>query len=140
MAALFLLSACGTTKPLSLHDTESPIGKGQARIIISRNTSLLYLAAAADVSANGGKIASLGPGGAVVHDLSAGAVYLEVGTFGSFGRYGLRLETVPGKTYKFMVSPRDGNFPLVVGFGMVGDAVNSSGNSQSGYFQIKQVP
>jgi len=136
LALILTLTACGTTTQISQNDLSRPIRKGEARIIVTRDTSLLYLGAAAEIKANGAKIASLAPGGSAVRDLKAGPVVLEVTTFGSFGRYVLRINTAPGKTYNAVVSPRDGNMPLVSAFGMIGDAVNASGNDQSGYFQI----
>jgi hypothetical protein len=140
LALALSLTACGTTNSPTSEQIRQPIPKGQSRIVISRSNSPLYFAASAEVRVNRKRVAGLGPGGGAVRDVKAGTVLLDVTTPGSFGRYSLEVEAVAGQTYKVMVSPRDGNFPLVATFGVIGDAVNSAGDDQSGYFQIELVP
>ncbi len=136
LAAIILLAACGTTTPLSLSQVNEPIPAGKARVVITRDTSLLYMAAAADVRLNGTKIASLGRGGSAVHDIAKGRNTLTVSTLGSFGQYTTTFDAAPQKSYEFLVSPRKEAMGVGAAFGLIGDAVSASNNDQSGYFQI----
>ncbi|MFA5593266.1 MAG: hypothetical protein WC989_08135 [Micavibrio sp.] len=130
------LSACGTTGSVNLAKIDEPIASNKARIIVTRNTSLLYLAGAADVRSNGEKIASLGRGGSVVHDVSKGQNTLSVSTPTAPGQFTVNFKAEPKKTYYFEISPRSGNVMGAYGLGMIGDAINASVSEQSGYFQI----
>lgn len=134
--ATILLTACGTTGPINLSKLNEPIPTGKARIIVERDSSLLYLAAAADVRLNGAKIANLGRGGSVVRDIPKGNNVLSVSTMGSFGRFTLTFDAKPSEVYEFVVSPRSGALMTGAAFGMIGDAINASVSEQSGYFQI----
>lgn len=134
--ATVLLSACGSTGTLNLTKLQDPIPDNKARIVVTRDTSFLYLAASADVIANGTKIASLGRGGSVVYDIPKGNNVLTVCTFGSFGRYTINFEAKSHKTYEFTVSPRGSAMWTASAFGMAGDAINASVSEQAGYFQI----
>ncbi len=131
------LTACGTTGPLNLSKLDEPIAADQARIIVTRSNSLLYLAGSADVRANGMKIASLGRGGSVVHDIPKGQNTLSVSTPTAPGQFTVTFKAEPKKTYHFEISPRSGNIMGGYGMGMLGDAVNASVSEQSGYFQIE---
>jgi hypothetical protein len=133
---LGFLTACGTTAQISPSELTRKLNPSEARIIVTRDNSLLYMGAAADVTVHGIKIGSLGRGGQAVKDIRAGKMKVSVSTYGSFGTYSVDLDAKAGETYRLKVSPRDGNFPLVAAFGVAGDAVNSSGNDKSGYFQI----
>ncbi|MCD8563302.1 MAG: hypothetical protein LRY54_04570 [Alphaproteobacteria bacterium] len=54
-----LLSACGTSGVQNVELLNQPMPEKHSRLIVNRSNDLLYLAAAADVSVNGRKIASL---------------------------------------------------------------------------------
>ncbi len=135
--ATVFLTACGTTDVVHLSQLNDPIPEHKARIVVERNNSLLYLAAAVDVRSNGYKIASLGRGGKVIQDIPKGNNVLTVGTLGSFGRFTLNFDANTGETYQFVISPR-GN-ALITGsmWGIAGDAINASVSEQSGYFKIE---
>jgi len=136
LLTIVLLTACGTTGPVNLSQLNEPVPKDQARIIVERNNSLLYLAAPVHVRSNGIKIASLGRGGNVVHDIPQGENTLSVSTPTAFGQFVVNFEAKAGSTYHFEISPKGD--ALVTGslWGMMGDAVNASVSEQSGYFQI----
>lgn len=133
---LVLLSACGTTSTLTSTDLSKPIPKGHARVIVERNTSMLYFGGAADIRANGAKIASLGRGGTVMRDLEAGPIVLEVSTPTAVGQYVVRFTAEPKRTYNFVVSPRGENIMGGYGMGILGDAIHANVSDQSGYFQL----
>lgn len=134
--AVIFLTACGTTGPVNLSTLNEPIAADKARIIVTRNSSLLYLAAAVDVRSNGTKIASLGRGGSVVHDIPKGQNTLAVSTPTAFGQFVVSFNAKAGQTYNFEVSPRSGALITGSAWGMAGDAINASVSEQSGYFQI----
>jgi ABC-type Fe3+-hydroxamate transport system substrate-binding protein len=136
LAFVLLLSACGTTGPVNLSALNEPIPADKARIVVTRNSSLLYLAAAADVRSNGAKIASLGRGGSIVRDVPKGQNTLSVSTPTAFGQFTVNFNAKAGQTYNFEVSPRSGALITGSAWGMAGDAINASISEQSGYFQI----
>lgn len=137
IASLITLTACGTTGPVNLSKLDEPIAANQARIIVSRDNSLLYLAGIADVRSNGVKIAGLGRGGSIAHDIPKGQSTLSVSTPTAPGQFTVTFKAEPKKTYRFEVSPRSGNIMGAYGFGMLGDAINANVSEQSGYFQIQ---
>ena len=136
LAFALVLSACGTTGPVNLSALNEPVPANKARIVVTRNSSLLYLAAAVDVRSNGVKIASLGRGGSVVHDIPKGQNTLAVSTPTAFGQFVVNFNAKAGQTYNFEVSPRSGALLTGSAWGMAGDAINASVSEQSGYFQI----
>lgn len=140
LAVSVLLTGCGTTKTVSPTQLAEPLGKGKARLIIERDNSLLYLAAAADVSVNGAKAASLGRGGSVMRDVPAHPSVVSVTTAGAFGNFTLLLDPAAGKTYRLIVSPNGDQLLLGSAFGIVGDAVRASISENTGYFQIELKP
>ena len=134
--ATIMLTACGTTGPVNLSQLNEPIPADKARVIVERDNSLLYLAAAVDVRSNGAKIASLGRGGSVVHDISKGQNTLSVSTPTAFGQFVISFDARAGETYNFQVTPRGSALVSGSAWGMAGDAINASVSEQSGYFQI----
>lgn len=139
IAATMMLSACGTTAELTQADLAAPVPPGQARIIISRDKSFMYGGGAATVSVNGDEVASLGTGGGASIAITPGKIRLSVKTPMTVGKFTIVFDAKAGKTYKFMVSPRTGEYWTGGFFGVIGDAVNASVSEQSGYFQIDKV-
>lgn len=134
--AALLLTACGTMGSVNLSQLNEPIPADKARIVVERDNSLLYLAAAVNVRSNGAKIASLGRGGSVVHDIAKGKNNISVSTPTATGQYVLNFDAKAGETYEFVASPRGSNIMGGYGMGMLGDSINASVSEQSGYFQI----
>lgn len=137
LVAMVALSACGTTSAVSQMDLSRPIAKDEARIVIERDSSLLYFAAGSTVKVNGQKIATLGRGGSVAHDVKAGHVVLEASTPTAPGQFIVRFDAKPRQTYEFEVSPKSDALVLGSAFGLAGDAVNASISDTSGYFQLE---
>lgn len=135
-ACVMLISACGTTGPVNLSKMDEPVPAGKARIVVTRDSSLLYLAAAVDVRSNGEKIASLGRGGSIVHDIPKGENTLSVSTPTAPGQFVVTFKAEPKKVYNFEISPRASNIMGGYGLGLLGDAIHASVSEQSGYFQI----
>ena len=137
LLATIVLSACGTTGTVNVSALSEPIPASKARIVVTRNSSLIYLGAAVDVRSNGSKIASLGRGGSVVHDIPKGQNTLSVSTPTAPGQFVVSFNAKAGQTYNFEIAPRSG--ALITGslWGMAGDTMNASVSEQSGYFQIE---
>ena len=131
-----VLTACGTTGAVNLSQLNEPIPAGKARIVVERDNSLLYLAAAVDVRSNGSKVASLGRGGSIVHYISKGQNTLSVSTPTAFGQFVVNFDAKAGETYNFQVTPRGSALITGSAWGMAGDAINASVSEQSGYFMI----
>lgn len=136
LALILTLTACGTTGALDLTKSNTPIPSNKARIIVTRDNSLLYFAGVADVRLNGNKIASLGRGGSVIEDVPKGQNTLSVSTPTATGQFVVTFKADSKKVYTFEVSPRAGNLMGGYGLGMVGDSLHANVSEQSGYFQI----
>lgn len=139
VCVLGFLTSCGTTDPINLSKLSEPVPAGKARIVVTRDNSLLYLAAGVDVRSNGAKIATLGRGGSVVRDIPKGQHTLSVSTPTASGQFVVAFNAQAGKSYNFEVSPRGGALLTGSAWGMAGDAIYASISEQSGYFQIKPV-
>lgn len=137
--AVLVLSACGSTGAVNVSMLDKPVPANKARIIVNRDSSLLYLAAAVDVRLNGSKIASLGRGGSIVQEVNKGQNTLAVSTPTAFGQFVLSFDAKAGEVYKFEISPRGSALVTGSAWGMVGDAINASASEQSGYFKILPV-
>lgn len=135
--AMSCLTACGTTDVVNGNAMYAPINRDEARIIVERDTSLLYLGAAADVEINGKQVASLGRGGKVIHDVQAGESKVRASTFGAFGSFSVRFDAKAGETYQFDLRPKTDALILGSAFGVVGDAVNAEIDDTSGYFELE---
>lgn len=136
-ACTVLLSACGTTGPVNLSKLSEPVPANKARLLVERDNSLLYLAAAVTVQSNGTKIASLGRGGSIIHDIPKGDNTLSVSTPTAFGQFAVKFNAITGETYHFQVSPRGGALVTGSAWGNLGDAINARVSEQSGYFKIE---
>lgn len=123
-------------EPLNLTQLNELVPAGKARIVVTRDSNLLYLAAAVDVRSNGSKIASLGRGGSVVHDIIKGKNTLSVSTPTPFGQFVVNFDAKSVVTYSFEVPPRGSELISGSLWGMTGDAMNASVSEQSGYFKI----
>ncbi|MBK67611.1 MAG: hypothetical protein CMP22_05735 [Rickettsiales bacterium] len=139
LSTIFFLTACGSTGQINSHMLNEQLKSGEARIIIERDNSLLYMAAPATVRSNGTKIASLGRGGSIVQNITEGRNHLTVGTPMSYGRSALSYTAKAGKTYYFTVSPRSEMMGKVAALGMIGDAIDAESGEQSGLFGIVPV-
>jgi hypothetical protein len=140
LTAALALTACGTTRPLETQDLNRPIRAGQARVVVSRDESLLYLGAGAKITINGDEVETLGRGGSVVRDVRAGNSYVKTTATASFGEFVIVFDAAPGKTYRFKVSPNVNTFLPGAAFGMIGDAARAAVSENTGYFQIEMVP
>lgn len=134
--AAIVLAACGTTGPVNLSKLDEPVPADKARIVVTRDSSLLYLAAAVNVRSNGTKIANLARGGSVVHDIPKGQNTLSVSTPTAPGQFVVTFKAEPRKIYNFEVSPRASNIMGGYGLGLLGDAIHANVSDQSGYFQL----
>ncbi len=143
--SMALVSACGSKGVTNLSLLKEPIPSNDSRLIFTRDNSLLYMAAAADVSVNGREIASLVRGGGIVYDIKSGDINVTLRTIGSSTKYASSFTVEPRKTYSFEVTPRSDAMwtasKYSALFGIFGDAVNASVNENAGYFQavLKEV-
>ncbi len=154
IVATLILSGCGTTAALTQEDLAQPLRHGEARIAISRDDSALYFAAGAVVHINNQEFATLARGGGTAKDVPAGdaTVAVLVPEFGILTLPGscagqmfvVSFKAKPGKTYKFMVSPRQASyrqsdFLRNAAFGPVGSAMMAKVSNDGGCFQIVPV-
>jgi hypothetical protein len=143
--SMALVSACGSKGVTNLSLLKEPIPLNESRLIFTRDDSLLYMAASADVSVNGLEIASLARGGGIVYDVKSGDINVTLRTLGSSTKYASSFTVEPRKTYSFDITPRSEAFWPGINygalFGVFGDAINASVNENAGYFQavLKEV-
>lgn len=140
LLAVAMLSGCGSTKGLDFSQVNKPIPAGKARIVVTRDESLLFIGAGAKVEINGQKVETLGRGGSAVKEISAGPSNISAQATGSFGTFRVLFDAKAGKTYRFLVKPKSDELLLGSAFGIAGDAVHAQISDTAGYFQIELVP
>lgn len=116
-----MLTGCAGTNLIDTTSANSPIPKGMARLLISRDNSMTYFGYDAVVDANNEEIAVLGRGGAVIHDVEPGKVSIGVHANG-YAEEADQITAKPGKTYRFMIKPVDLNneySPTGIGIGFM---------------------
>jgi hypothetical protein len=126
-----LLAGCVTGGALQ---SSRPTAPGEATLSITRSDDLMYSGAPVTVELNGAKIASIGRGETYTGGIAPGPAVVSVSAWSSPGASHQRFTAVPGKTYRFMVTPRGENFTASLVGGVVGAAVEGGGA-----FDIKPV-
>jgi len=110
-----------------------------ARLVVQRDNSFLYLALDAQVAVNGVTIAALPKGQTTYHDMKPGRVTVDVSHPQSPGKYSVSFDIEKGQTANVEVAPRGDSFMPFVALGVIGQTIDSSVNEQSGLFMIKGV-
>ena len=110
----------------------APTGKhaapaGDTTISITRSGDMLYVVKSAAVEVNGQKVASLDRGETYTAIVAPGSIELRVSNWSSPGASSYSFIALPGKTYRFTVSPRSGNFVATLAGGLVGSAIEGHG-------------
>ena len=88
---------------------------------------MLYMAMSASVEVNGQKVASLGRGETYNGIVPPGPVEVRVSNWSAPGASSYSFKAVPGKTYRFTVGPRGGNFVATMAGGLIGSAIEGHG-------------
>lgn len=122
---LFALAACTTTSTPA--PPAGPPPAGMAALAITRSSSLLYLAAPADVEVNGEKVAGLAVGESYNGTVRPGPTIITVSAWSAPGRYSFRFNAEAGKSYALLVSPRSEQMTAGLGGGIVGQVVEGNG-------------
>jgi hypothetical protein len=138
-----LLAGCVTDQSAPpVASTIAPVPRGQAGITITRLSGYYGFLAAADIEANGTKIASLDKGGATFSgSVPPGPVTLTVSCACDLARYSIHFKAQAGKHYAFEVSPRNEQYAAIVFGGLVGYVADTAINGEnSGTFKIVEVP
>jgi hypothetical protein len=129
---LAMVAACvAGGLPPSAH--AAPAGK--TTLSITRSSDMLYLGMAASIEVNGQKVASLERGQTYSGGVAAGPLVLRVSNWSSPGATTYSFKALPGKTYRFTVSPHSGNFVASLAGGFVGAAIEGRGP-----FEIAPAP
>jgi hypothetical protein len=121
------LAGCQTVADAGPPATPAP---GQASLTIARSSNPLYLAAAASVDVNGVNFASLPVGGSHTGAIAPGPTVITASAWSAPGRYSIRFNAEPGKSYRVVVTPRGA--PMLAGMagGIVGQVVEGGGPFQ----------
>lgn len=121
---LVLLAGCATGGDPA---TVQPTARGQATISITRTSEFAGAGAWASVELNGAKIASIGNGESYTGGIAPGPAVVSVSAWSSPGASSYRFTAEPGKTYRFIVSPRGDNIAAGLIGGVVGQAIEGGG-------------
>jgi hypothetical protein len=141
LLASTLLAGCVTDQSAPVASTVAPVPRGQAGITVTRTGGYYALAVAADIDANGVKLARLDRGETFSGSVPPGPVTLSVSCWCGPGRYSVRFNAQAGQRYAFEVTPRDEQFVATFAGGLVGAAVDAAVNGESsGSFKIAEVP
>lgn len=121
---LLALGGCQTTSP-QIPAVAPPAG--MATITITRSSDLMYFGAPAQIDVNGESVGSLAVGGNYSGSLRPGPVIIATSAWSAPGRYSVRFEAEPGKTYRFLISPRGEQMAAGLGGGLIGQVIEGGG-------------
>jgi hypothetical protein len=110
---------------------------GMARLTLTRSHDLVAVAAPAGVDVNSAKFADLALGQSYSGTIRPGPTVLTVTCWCGPGSYSVKFNAEPGKSYRFLVSPRGAQVVADVASGLIGVAMDTAYNGdKSGTFQI----
>jgi hypothetical protein len=119
VAALSLAVWVACTTPLAAQTIE-----------ITRPSNFLYAIADAAIEVNGTKVAGLSNGATYKGPVRPGPVTIVVTNWQSPGRSVASFRAVPGKTYRFTVTPRGESMAAGLALGLIGAALEGGGMFQ----------
>jgi hypothetical protein len=146
VAAAFMLAACASTMP---SDGATPGGgasgtasgairAGQARLKLTRVSSILYAGAPATVKVNGNEVASVSAGSTSEVDIAPGASKVTVEAWSYPGTWTVNINAKAGQTYVLEIKPREASFgPSMLG--PIGGAMDAGANKNAGAFEMRLV-
>src|SRR5581483_3752031 len=104
-----LLAGCVTDQsaPVASAAAPAPVPRGQAGITITRADGFYGSFVAADIEANGTKVAQLDKGATYSGSVAPGPVTLTASCTCDLGHYTIHFNAQAGKRYAFEVSPRN---------------------------------
>jgi hypothetical protein len=134
LALLLAVAGCTTDSIAPSAVVSAP---GQASLTITRSHDLVAVAAPASVDVNGAKFADLALGQSYSGTIRPGPTVLTVTCWCGPGRYNVKFNAEPGRSYSFLVSPRGEQVAAGMVGGMIGVAMDTAANGeQSGTFKI----
>ena len=105
--------------------------QGQAQSIqITRPSAYIYALSDAYIDVNGTRVTNLAVGGSYKGSVKPGPVTIVVTNWQSPGRSVASFRAVPGKTYRFTVTPRGESVVAGLALGLVGTAIEGGGMFQ----------
>jgi hypothetical protein len=116
--------------------TQTPPSAGMARVTVTRSNAPYSLLAPVAIDLNGTRIASLGIGESYSTSIAPGEAIVAASVWSSPGRYSVKFTAEPGKDYAFLVSPRGEQLVAGMAGGMIGVAIDTAVNENSGPFKI----
>lgn len=126
VALVLGLSGCASTTVGTPQASKSAaVLTGKAKIVMTRNSDVLFLGVKAAVDVNGQRVAELWRGESHVEIVEPGEVNLATDAWSTPGHYRAHFHAEPDKEYTFEISPRGGHFASLAFFGIVGAAVNA---------------
>lgn len=134
---LSTLLGCATTHPGVVQSPSSILAsKGQAKLVITRNTDALFLGVQARVDVNGERVAELWRGDSYAVAMQPGKILLSTDAWSTPGRFLAHFDMEADKEYVFEISPRGGHMATLTFFGIAGAAIDAAIDENTGPFAI----
>lgn len=130
LVVIALALACAACNTDSTQIPSVAAVPGQASLTITRSSDLMYMGAPAAVDLNGARIADLSVGQSYSGNVPPGMAVLAVSAWSAPGSSSLRFNLEPGKSYRFVVTPRGAQMAAGMAGGIVGQAVEGGGPFQ----------
>ncbi|MEQ8825199.1 MAG: hypothetical protein RIC14_12580 [Filomicrobium sp.] len=115
------------------------IPEGQARVSVTRPSSIVYAGAPATITVNGKKAADVWAGATSSFNVPSGSVVIAASAWSYPGEFKINLNAVPGKTYKLVVEPRSNSLLPGAALGPIGGVIDASVNENAGAFQLRVI-
>lgn len=138
MVATLLLSGCAATGA-SFSESVTPIRTDRASLVIYRPDAFQNSARNARVSVNNLKVAEVEHKGFVILELPPGYQTITVDMWDSPGSCSLQANLEPATRYYFEIGPRLASGIAGAAFGLIGQAIETSGRMCGGSYVIFPV-
>ncbi len=137
---ILALNGCATATYPEVNSVDiAPPPVDKAKILFTRDNSILYMALGARVKVEGVQMAKLARRESFSTLVTPGKVKMEVDTATAPGRFGITLNASAGRIYQIKVMPRSDSFLPGAVFGILGSAADAAINEQSGLFMFELV-
>ena len=108
----------------------APTGSVAQTLQLTRPSSFMYALSDAYIDVNGARVTALQDGGSYKGAVKPGPVTIVVTNWQSPGRSVASFRAVPGKTYRFTVTPRSESVVAGMALGLIGTAIEGGGMFQ----------
>ncbi len=116
-----------------------PIPVGQARVTVTRPSSLLYAGVPASIAVDGKNVANVWPGSSATFDVPAGARVVTASAWSYPKEWTMRIDARAGAAYAIEVVPREASLGPTMILGPLAGVIDKDAQGNGGAFELRLV-